>query len=122
MSPAKSTAVNRPSELAAVGWETATANFSGWPAGPTGPMALTTGRYWLPQPTVESTAAKLSVRTAMPARLLRRRRFPTGWCMWRNVTNKQYSPEEVALIGDRRTAPTKEIGTVNQICAEPFDI
>jgi hypothetical protein len=44
LSPAKSTEVRRPGEVL-LGLEIAMAYLAGWPAGPTGPMALTTGRY-----------------------------------------------------------------------------
>ena len=55
--------VIRPGVVAPV-LETATAYFCGWPAGPTGLIAVMTGRYWLPQP---SRAARVR-----PAAALRR--------------------------------------------------
>ena len=60
VSPAKSTKVSRPASVEP-GLEMTTANFCGWAAGPTGLMALITGRYVLPQPARKATAA---VRTA----------------------------------------------------------
>src|SRR5258708_5231158 len=65
VSPEKSTKVARPG----VGWavvpvvEMATANFCGCAAGPTGVMALTTGREVLPQPIadVRAVAAKTNL-------------------------------------------------------------
>ena len=65
LSPEKSTKVTSPGDVPP-GEEIATANFCGCAAGPTGLMALTTGRYVLPQPatSVSRVAAKANLDAA----------------------------------------------------------
>ena len=64
-SPEKSTKVTRPGRPLP-GLEMATAYLLGWAAGPTGLIALMTGRYWFPQPTSAATAPTAANET--PAR------------------------------------------------------
>jgi hypothetical protein len=65
LSPEKSTKVTSPGDVPP-GEEIATANFCGCAAGPTGLMALTTGRYVLPQPatSVSRVAARANLDVA----------------------------------------------------------
>src|ERR1700677_767078 len=108
VSPEKSTKVTRPGSVV-LGAEMATANFCGCAAGPTGLMALTTGRKLLPHPATKvKRAAAKAILDAARMDWVPKLRVAKGWATNRRGLRRGRDCvfPAASILAKCKTAPT----------------